>query len=120
MGTKAYDTLRRKMVSPKPDTSAGPLKKGHANKTEPSDVAEEKTSYQPWQTLDPKNMREQSKQFFIRDPANNQRHSLPPKNTTEVHRVLPRAPSGPMYSKTSKLRMEYSSPQPQNVRQPDS
>lgn len=64
------------------------------------------TGYHTWRPHDPKYMREKSKQFFtcesmksgIRSTSSLQRqHSLPPNNNIEVHRVLPRLPSGPMY-----------------------
>lgn len=77
-----------------------------------------KSGYNTWNVHDANNMREKSKQFFMNNTApkvekeqvhNEQRpripslqrqSSLPPrtkKENLEIHRVLPRAPSGPMY-----------------------
>ena len=83
-----------------------------------------KSGYNTWNNHDATTMREKSKQFFMNDSASNNTHqqqqqqqqdttrsstrssnlqrqsSLPPrtkKESIEIQRVLPRAPSGPMY-----------------------
>ena len=72
-----------------------------------------KSGYNTWNAHNASNMREKSKQFFTNDGGEEggarssarslsfqRQSSLPPrpkKESMEIHRVLPRAPSGPMY-----------------------
>ena len=81
------------------------------------------SGYHTWQAHDPKNMREKSKQFFTRDSVNDQsdagaslqrQHSLPSKNSSDVHRVLPRAPSGPMYKSPDRSTYNFPSLSPKS------